>query len=74
MQVEGVIFCIGVLVGDWDENSKIINFSKECVMFVELCEQFDVVVFVGGSEMLCDLLVLGCELNGIYYVMEFLLQ
>lgn len=74
MEVEGVMFCISVFIGKELLFELIGSFVKEIILLDMLKEEFDVVVIVGGLEMLCDLLVLGCEFVGVYFVMDFLLQ
>lgn len=60
MCFEGIEFWLGVNVG--------VDISVE-----KLCVDFDVVVLVGGVIVWCELLIFGCELEGVYQVMEFLL-
>ncbi len=74
MQAEGVTFKTGVLVGDWDEASKVTNLSRATVSAAELQQDFHAVLLAGGSEVPRDLPVPGRELSGVHYAMEFLPQ
>lgn len=53
MCFEGIEFWLGVNVG--------VDISVE-----KLCVDFDVVVLVGGVIVWCELLIFGCELEGVY--------
>ena len=72
MRAEGVTFRTGVLVGDWDEDSKVTNLSQERISADELRASFDAVILAGGSETPRDLPAPGRELSGVHYAMEFL--
>ncbi|WP_135230274.1 glutamate synthase subunit beta [Deinococcus fonticola] len=72
MEAEGVTFRTGVLVGAWDEKSKVTNLSRQTVSPQELQQEFDAVLLAGGSEMPRDLPVKGRELSGVHFAMEFL--
>lgn len=72
MKAEGVTFRTGVLVGDWDEASKVTNLSTERVTPTELQGQFDAVLLAGGAETPRDLPAPGRNLGGIHFAMEFL--
>ncbi len=72
MKAEGVTFRTGVLVGDWDEASKVTNLSTERVTPAELQGQFDAVLLAGGAETPRDLPAPGRNLGGIHFAMEFL--
>lgn len=72
MEAEGVTFRTGVLVGAWDEQSKVTNLSKQTVSAKELRREFDAVLLAGGAETPRDLPVKGRELSGIHFAMEFL--
>lgn len=61
MQVEGVIFRTNVNVG--------VDISAK-----ELIETHDAVVLAGGAEKPRDIQIPGCELKGIYFAMEYLIQ
>jgi glutamate synthase (NADPH/NADH) small chain len=74
MQAEGVIFRTGVMVGEWPQNSKVTNWSKETVSASQLQAEFDAVLLTGGSEQSRDLPVPGRDLTGIHFAMEFLPQ
>lgn len=60
MVEEGIEFVIGVVVG--------ID-----VIFVELWEEYDFIVFVIGVGNVCDILFVGCDVVGIYFVVLYLL-
>ncbi|SEJ59816.1 glutamate synthase (NADH) small subunit [Deinococcus reticulitermitis] len=74
MEAEGVTFRTGVLVGDWEDGSKVTNLSKERVTPDQLREEFDAVLLAGGAEQPRDLPAPGRELGGIHFAMEFLPQ
>ena len=74
MQAEGVVFRTGVMVGEWPQDSKVTNWSKETVSASQLQTEFDAVLLTGGSEQSRDLPVPGRDLNGIHFAMEFLPQ
>ena len=74
MQAEGVIFRTGVMVGEWPQDSKVTNWSKETVSASQLQAEFDAVLLTGGSEQSRDLPVPGRDLTGIHFAMEFLPQ
>ena len=74
MQIEGVDFRTGVLIGTLPENSKVTNWAKESIAAQTLIEQFDAVLLTGGAEQSRDLLVPGRDLAGIHFAMEFLPQ
>jgi glutamate synthase (NADPH/NADH) small chain len=74
MQAEGVVFRTGVMVGEWPQDSKVTNWSKETVSASQLQAEFDAVLLTGGSEQSRDLPVPGRDLNGIHFAMEFLPQ
>ena len=74
MEAEGVTFRTSVLVGAWDDASKVTNLSKQTVSPQELQKEFDAVLLAGGSETPRDLPVKGRELSGVHFAMEFLPQ
>jgi glutamate synthase (NADPH/NADH) small chain len=74
MQAEGVVFRTGVMVGEWPQDSKVTNWSKETVSASQLQAEFGAVLLTGGSEQSRDLPVPGRDLNGIHFAMEFLPQ
>jgi glutamate synthase (NADPH/NADH) small chain len=74
MQAEGVVFRTGVMVGEWPQDSKVTNWSKETVSASQLQAEFDAVLLTGGSEQSRDLPVPGRDLVGIHFAMEFLPQ
>ncbi len=74
MQAEGVVFRTGVMVGEWPQDSKVTNWSKETISASQLQAEFDAVLLTGGSEQSRDLPVPGRDLAGIHFAMEFLPQ
>jgi len=48
MQAEGVVFRTGVMVGEWPQDSKVTNWSKETVSASQLQTEFDAVLMTGG--------------------------
>jgi glutamate synthase (NADPH/NADH) small chain len=74
MQAEGVVFRTGVMVGEWHQDSKVTNWSKETVSASQLQAEFDAVLLTGGAEQSRDLPVPGRDLAGIHFAMEFLPQ
>jgi len=74
MQAEGVAFRTGVMVGEWPQDSKVTNWSKETVSASQLQAEFDAVLLTGGSEQSRDLPVPGRDFAGIHFAMEFLPQ
>ena len=74
MKAEGVTFRTGVLVGHLPEGSKVTNWAKEIVSPQQLDAEFDAVLLTGGAEQSRDLPVLGRDLDGIHFAMEFLPQ
>jgi glutamate synthase (NADPH/NADH) small chain len=74
MQIEGVEFRTGVLVGSLPEGSKVTNWAKENISAEQLMAQYDAVLLTVGAEQSRDLPVPGRELAGIHFAMEFLPQ
>ncbi len=74
LEAEGVKIRTSVLVGNWPEGSKVINWSKETLSADQLKKDFDAVLLTGGSEQSRDLPVPGRDLEGIHFAMEFLPQ
>jgi glutamate synthase (NADPH/NADH) small chain len=74
LEAEGVKIRTSVLVGNWPEGSKVINWSKETLSAEQLTKDFDAVLLTGGSEQSRDLPVPGRDLEGIHFAMEFLPQ
>jgi glutamate synthase (NADPH) small chain len=72
MQQEGVIFETGVLIGDWPNESKVVNLSNRTISVSSLRKEFDAVLLACGSEQSRDLPVPGRALDGIHFAMEFL--
>jgi glutamate synthase (NADPH/NADH) small chain len=71
MQVEGVVFRTGVLVGK-DFPTTITNWSQETISPEQLDKDFDAVIIAGGAENPRDLPVEGRELKGVHFAMDFL--
>ena len=74
MQKEGVTIRTGVLVGDWPQDSKVTNWSKQTINAAQLQQDFDAVLLCAGSEQSRDLGVSGRDLAGVHFAMEFLPQ
>ena len=74
MQVEGVVFRTGVLIGEMPKDTKVTNWAHETISAEQLQEDFDAVVLAGGAEQSRDLPVPGRELKGVHFAMEFLPQ
>ena len=72
MEAEGVIFRLGVMVGELPKDSKVLNWAKETITPAQLNKEFDAVLLTGGAEQSRDLPVPGRELNGVHFAMEFL--
>jgi glutamate synthase (NADPH) small chain len=74
MQAEGVTFKTGVMVASLPEGSKVTNWAKETISPEQLKKDFDAVLLTGGAEQSRDLPVLGRDLEGVHFAMEFLPQ
>jgi glutamate synthase (NADPH/NADH) small chain len=74
MQVEGVSFVCGVLVGTLPKGSLVTNDARQSITADELKAHFDAVLLTGGAEQSRDLPVPGRELDGVHFAMEFLPQ
>ena len=74
MQLEGVTFRTGVMVGDLPKGSKVTNWVKESITPAQLQKDFDAVLLTGGAEQSRDLPVPGRDLDGVHFAMEFLPQ
>ncbi|HEY3634691.1 MAG TPA: glutamate synthase subunit beta [Caldimonas sp.] len=74
MEAEGVVFRIGVRIGDAVPGEVVTDWSRESVRPAELLAQFDAVVLAAGAELSRDLPVPGRNLDGISFAMEFLPQ
>jgi glutamate synthase (NADPH/NADH) small chain len=72
MQVEGVVFRSGVLVGALPDASKVTNDAQQVVSAEQLKRDFDAVLLTGGAEQSRDLPVPGRDLAGVHFAMEFL--
>ena len=74
MNVEGVTFRCGVMVGELPKESKVTNWAKETITPEQLLQDFDAVLLTGGAEQSRDLPVPGRDLKGIHFAMELLPQ
>ncbi|MBX9716176.1 MAG: glutamate synthase subunit beta [Burkholderiaceae bacterium] len=74
MQMEGVVFRTGVLIGRLSDDTRVTNWAKEVLTPQQVRSQFDVVLLAGGAEQSRDLPVPGRDLDGIHFAMEFLPQ
>jgi glutamate synthase (NADPH) small chain len=72
MEAEGVVFKTNTLVGELPKGSKVTNWAKETVSPAQLKKDFDAVLLAGGAEQSRDLPVMGRDLDGIHFAMEFL--
>ncbi len=72
MKAEGVAFRPGVFVGKARPGKGIIDGATETIAPDTLLADFDAVVLAGGAEQPRDLPVLGRELDGVHFAMEFL--
>jgi glutamate synthase (NADPH/NADH) small chain len=74
MEAEGVVFRVGVRVGEQSADEVVTDWSRECVAPAELMASFDAVLLAAGAERSRDLPVPGRDLDGVHYAMEFLPQ
>ena len=74
MQVEGVTFRTGVMVGAWPQGSTVLNDATSTLSPEQLRADFDAVLLAGGAEQPRDLPAPGRALAGIHFAMEFLPQ
>ena len=74
LKQEGVSIRTGVLVGALPKGSKVTNWAKDTVSASQLQADFDAILLTGGAEQSRDLPVLGRDLDGIHFAMEFLPQ
>jgi len=75
MKAEGVTFRPNTLVGAMPKDgagSKVTCDAKDIISPEQLKKDFDAVLLTGGSETSRDLPVLGRELDGVHFAMEFL--
>ena len=72
MEVEGVRFRTGVLIGTMPPNSTVANWATETISPEQLRADFDAVLLAGGAEQPRDLPVPGRDLDGVHFAMEFL--
>ena len=74
MELEGVVFKTGVMVGELPKDSKVTNWAVDTISPEQLKKEFDAVLLTGGAEQSRDLPVPGRELEGVHFAMEFLPQ
>ncbi len=74
MEAEGVTFKTGVMIASLPKDSKVTNWAKETITPEQLKKDFDAVLLTGGAEQSRDLPVLGRDLEGVHFAMEFLPQ
>ncbi len=77
MRAEGVTFRTGVLVAAMPTEgpaAMVTNDAKETVSPEQLKAEFDAVLLTGGAEQSRDLPIVGRDLDGIHFAMEFLPQ
>ena len=75
MEQEGVEFSTSICVGSPGEPQLGVNdLSQKTISHEALLKEFDAVALTGGSEVPRDLSVLGRELEGVHFAMEFLPQ
>src|SRR5688572_6550 len=72
MRAEGVQFRAGVFVGRQPPARGVGSDAKSNVSPPKLLTDFDAVVLAGGAEQPRDLPILGRELDGVHFAMEFL--
>jgi len=72
LEVEGVKFQTGTLVGDGMPKG-VANDATKAVAPARLLQDFDAVILAGGSETPRDLSVPGRELAGVHFALEFLI-
>ncbi|MBA4381942.1 MAG: glutamate synthase [Sideroxydans sp.] len=70
---EGVKFEVNTFIGKDAIGKGIANDAKKTISPAALQKDFDAVVIAGGSEQPRDLPVLGRELKGVHYALEFLI-
>jgi glutamate synthase (NADPH) small chain len=72
LAAEGVKFQTNTFIGKDAPGRGIANDATKTISPKELQKEFDAVILAGGSEQPRDLPVLGRDLQGVYYAMEFL--
>jgi len=73
LTAEGVEFRSNVFVGIDTLDKGITNDAQQTISPKELQSEFDAVIMAGGSEQPRNLAVVGRELNGVHYALEFLI-
>jgi len=72
MAAEGVSFRTGVCVGNQRPGKGVPDWATQMVAPGKLLAEFDAVVLAGGAEQSRDLPILGRDLDGVHFAMEFL--
>jgi len=73
LAAEGVRFQTNTFVGKELPGKEIANDAKKTVSPQQLQKDFDAVILAGGSEQPRDLPVLGRQLKGVHFALEFLI-
>jgi len=78
MQAEGVEFQTSVFIGKAADGKfalgkNVANDAKKTISPAELLKKFDAVILSGGAEAARDLPILGRELQGVHFALEFLI-
>lgn len=74
LEAEGVTFQTSTFIGDDADLGKVANHATKIINPENLLKEFDAVLLAGGSETPRDLSVLGRELQGVHYALEFLIS
>ncbi|MFA5370666.1 MAG: glutamate synthase subunit beta [Sideroxydans sp.] len=73
LAAEGVQFQTHTFVGKDAPGKGITNDAKRTISPQQLQKEFDAVILAGGSEQPRDLPVLGRQLKGVYFALDFLI-
>ncbi len=73
LEAEGVKFQTGTFIGKDAPGKGVANDAKKTVSPDELKKKFDAVILSGGSEQPRDLPILGRDLKGVHFALEFLI-
>lgn len=74
MRAEGVEMRTNTLIGDFPNDSKVTNWATNQLSAESVLADFDAVLLAGGAEQSRDLPVLGRDLDGVHFAMEYLPQ
>ena len=74
MRAEGVEMRTNTLIGDFPNDSKVTNWATTQLSAESVLADFDAVLLAGGAEQSRDLPVLGRDLDGVHFAMEYLPQ